>query len=661
MKTNSKLFLATCAFALLTACGNNTSNNASNSGAAVALTGSPLGNAPSAAAQTANAYTPMVSAEQDKSPMKARDLSAAPTATHIALGTIVANQLTAISNQATNGSDGKPFQIGFGRDVVQTGTAGATKQMLKWQTTATGGSVAALNFNSPGAKGMRIGLVVTQLHASATLRFYAKAAATAYEVNGTEVQRVLAANLAAGDKTVEGRTFWGPVVDGADASIEIELPAGVGADTVDVSMPTVSHLFMSIKDGSAIAPQATDTKLNEGLSCQVDVSCATTLPAASNAVVWLAFSKGGGQFICSGTLLNDTINSGTPYVLTANHCIDSQTVASTLYSESRYRSTSCNATSHNFYPTLTNGAALLYTAYNTDSTLLRLAGTPTAGVLYAGWDASTTPAASTAVSNIHHPKGDSQRLSRGSVTSYYNRNPSAANSFFESTAANSTILGVSLTTGLTEGGSSGSGLFKGTDANPQLIGQLYGGQAPSCASSSVFNVYGRFDVAYRAGMRTWLSPDTAAPSAIRQPVYRFYIPQSGVYFYTIYPSERDSILATLSNVFTYEGIAFYASPTPTAGYDPIFRFRNTLNGSYLYTISSVERDSILQSYPQYVLEGTAWYAQKAAVGDGSPLYRFRTNNGTHIYTAYESEKASILANYTSFVLEGPAYYVKLTP
>jgi hypothetical protein len=204
-------------------------------------------------------------------------------------------------------------------------------------------------------------------------------------------------------------------------------------------------------------------------------------------------------------------------------------------------------------------------------------------------------------------------------------------------------------------------LFKGTDANPQLIGQLYGGQTPSCSSTSTQNVYGRFDVAFRAGMRIWLSPDSAAPIASRQPVFRFYIQQSGVYFYTIYASERDSILATLSNVFTYEGIAFYASPTPTAGYDAIYRFRNTLNGSYLYTISDVERDSILQNYTQYVLEGTAWYAQKAAVGDGSPLYRFRTNNGTHIYTAYESEKASILANYTNFVLEGPAYYVKLTP
>jgi lysyl endopeptidase len=269
----------------------------------------------------------------------------------------------------------------------------------------------------------------------------------------------------------------------------------------------------------------------------------------------------------------------------------------------------------------------------------------------------------TTIHSIHHPQGDQQRLTRGSITSYFTK---SGNSLTPSDISSGTILGITQSSGNTEPGSSGSGLLKGADSNPILIGQLLGrvvGSNPtdSCSDALESRLYGRFDLAYKAGMNVWLNPRDAAESLIRQPVFRFYVPQSGVYFYTIYASERDTILATLSNVFTYEGIAFYASPTPTAGYDPIFRFRNTRNGSYLYTISSVERDSILQSYPQYVLEGTAWYAQKGAVGDGSPLYRFRTTNGTHIYTAYESEKASILANYPGFVLEGPAYYVKLTP
>lgn len=664
MKTNLKQLSTIFVLALLTACGNNTSTiNSADGGAggktAASLTGSPLGNAPTTAAQSADAYTPPVNtppanAPRADSPMKARDMTVAPAAAAINLGAPLAGQ-AAIASQTGSGGDGKPLQIGFNRDVAQTGTATATKQVLKWQVSASGGLVAAVNFSSTGAKGLRVGLLVTQLPASATLRFYAKGAATAFEVKGAEVLRVLATNLAAGDTSDAGRTYWGPVVSGTDATLEIELPAGVAADAVEVSIPKVAHLFMSMNDANTIAPQATDTVANKGLLCQIDVKCTTPLPAASDAVLRLTFNDGTGSYLCSGTLLNDSSSSGTPYVLTANHCFSSQTAASSLYSESRRRSSSCNSTNIDYFPTAIGGATLLYTAYNTDSTLVRLNGNPQAGVLFAGWDASIDIPVGTAITNIHHPQGDAQRLSRGTITGYLNR------SFNPTPTSLSTVWDVALTTGLTEAGSSGSGLFKGTDANPQLIGQLFGGVAPSCSNTSVRDVYGRFDVAFRAGMSAWLSPADAAAIAIRQPVYRFYVPQSGVYFYTIYTSERDTILATLSNVFTYEGIAFYASPTPTAGYSDIYRFRNTLNGSYLYTISEDEKNSILQGYPQYALEGTAWYAEPSAAGGGSPLYRFRTNNNSHIYTAYESEKASILANYPNFVLEGPAYYVKLKP
>jgi lysyl endopeptidase len=666
MKTNFKLLISACTLALLTACGNNTSTDGAS--APVTLKGSPLGSAPTVLAQAVDAYTPPASAQQHASPMKARDLSAAPIAANVALGAPVASMAAAA--KATS-SAGKPFQIGFGRDVAQTATAEATQHVLKWQTTAAGGQVAAINFNSTGAKGLRIGLLVTQLPASATLRFYAKGATTAFEVNGDEVLAVLAKNLAAGDKTDAGRTFWGPVIEGTDATVEIELPAGVAASAVDVAIPSVTHMFMSVKEGVTASQLTGYSYANDSLSCQVDVVCSATLPVAAKSVAELIFNHVVpatglmGTYICTGTLLNNTANNGIPYVLTANHCIANQTVASSLTSWWQYRSSSCNATNGNYYATIGGGAVLLYTAYGTDTTLLRLNGTPPAGVLFAGWDASTVPTVSTAVSDIHHPSGDAQRLSRGTVNGYYTRDTVNALFFKPSDAVNSTILSVKLTTGIVEPGSSGSGLFKGADSNPQLIGQLYGGEDAVCSTTTTSapqaTVYGRFDVAFKAGMSAWLSPAAVATNPNRQPVYRFYNAQSNVYFYTISSAERDTILATLTNALTYEGIAFYASPTSAVGYSTIYRFRNTVNGSYLYTISEVEKNSILQGYPQYVLEGTAWFAEPSTAGGGSPLYRFRTNNNTHIYTAYESERASILANYPSFVFEGPAYYVKLTP
>lgn len=657
MKPNLKLLFVTCAVAILTACGNNTSNSAtSTSDATVARTGSPLGYAPMAIAQSVDAYKPPDNAQLADSPMMARDMSAAPAVTSIALGTPLAS-MSALANTSM-AVIGKPLQVSFARTVAQTSNEATTQQALKWKTTTAGGKVAALSFTSNGAKGLRIGLLVTKLPETATLRYYTAGALTAHEVTAKEVLSALARNLAAGDKTDAGRTYWGPLFGTEEITLEIALPSGTSTDSVVVSIPTVMHSFRSISDAIAMNHNGTS------LTCNVDVNCVSPRPTVSDSVAWVNFVTATGGYICTGTMLNSTANDGTPYLLTANHCIDTQTVASTLLTEWFSRSTSCNSPNAGSigFP---RGATLLYTAFNTDSTLVQLTYNNAAGwgVLFAGWDATAPINLGLPVADIHHPQGDFQRISSGTIQNYYTRD--AQGTFYFSNNANSTFLGVTLTSGLVEPGSSGSGLFKNISTNPQLIGQLWGGHEGTCSSATVSNpqdiAFGRFDKAFKAGMRTWLSPDAAAPNPNRQPVYRFYIPQSGVYFYTIYASERDDILATKSNVFTYEGIAFYASPTPNAGFSGIYRFRNKTNGAYLYTISEVEKTDILQNYPQYVLEGTAWYAEQGPAGGGSPLYRFRTNNGTHIYTAYDSEKASILANYTSFVLEGPAYYVKLTP
>ena len=50
----------------------------------------------------------------------------------------------------------------------------------------------------------------------------------------------------------------------------------------------------------------------------------------------------------------------------------------------------------------------------TDTTLLRLNTAPPAGVSFAGFSTSP-PAVGTAVTGIHHPKGDLQKISFGSV------------------------------------------------------------------------------------------------------------------------------------------------------------------------------------------------------------------------------------------------------
>jgi lysyl endopeptidase len=670
MKTSLRLLLAVCAISILTACGNNGSGtSADTTGTATTAATATTASSNVQLVQSVDAYRPPESTISQQPPMKPRDLRVAPTATNIAMGEPLDSQTAAArKNNETTAENhmGKPLQIGFGRDVSQTATAAATQQVLKWQTTATGGQVTAINFSSTGAKGIRIGLLITKLPETATLRFYAKGATTAFEAKGAEVLKVLAANLAAGDRTDEGRTYWSPVIKANNGTVEIEIPAGVETNLVQVSVPIVSHFYISMSDAQAVLAQSTygptDSHAgNSSLSCQVDVNCTTPLPAASDAVAWLIFNEGPGfAYICSGTLLNDSLNSGTPYLLTANHCISSQTSASTLRTEFKYRSLTCNnATTGEYFPTATTGSSLLYTAYGTDSTLLRLYGTPSTTVLFAGWDATTMPALATPTHGVHHPAGDQQRISRGTVDNYFIRNPDQTQiySFFSSAPASSTILSVKFTSGVVEGGSSGSGLFKGAESNPQLIGQLFGGQQATClslnspTSNPQSTVYGRFDVAYTAGMSDWLNPTGI------KPVYRFYNTIAKSHHYTMLASENTFILQTFP-FLTPEGISFKANAAPGTGLSPVYRFYNTALDAHHFTISADEKTWILANLPQMKEEGIAWYANTTAVAGTIPLYRFyNTQKGVHHYTTGVAERAWILANLPQMKDEGIAYYV----
>jgi hypothetical protein len=137
---------------------------------------------------------------------------------------------------------------------------------------------------------------------------------------------------------------------------------------------------------------------------------------------------------------------------------------------------------------------------------------------------------------------------------------------------------------------------------------------------------------------------------------------SGSYFFTIYDSERDSALA-LHPEWTLEGTAFYTSRVAAPDLSPVHRFQNKINGSYLYTIYDTERADIVANYSDFfAYEGVSWHARQTEAAGYTPLYRFRNKvNGTYLFSSYESEKESIIANYSAiFELEGIAYYVRQT-
>jgi Domain of unknown function (DUF5011)/Protein of unknown function (DUF1566) len=158
-----------------------------------------------------------------------------------------------------------------------------------------------------------------------------------------------------------------------------------------------------------------------------------------------------------------------------------------------------------------------------------------------------------------------------------------------------------------------------------------------------------------------ISPQAVA--ADYKPVNRLRMPPStlyGAYFFTIYDVERDAALASNAD-WTQEGPAFWTSLAAGDGLNPVHRYRNLFNGSYIYTIYDSERADIAANYSTALTyEGVAWYARQTPSDGWSPLYRFRNlTNNTYLFTAYETEKDAIVAGYSAvFTLEGIAYYVR---
>jgi hypothetical protein len=310
---------------------------------------------------------------------------------------------------------------------------------------------------------------------------------------------------------------------------------------------------------------------------------------------------------------------------------------------------------------LTRGADLLFNQSSTDTALLRLREQAPAGATFLGW--TSAAAKNMFVGVVHHPNGVPQKLSTGyAANSYADCKDIGDDSFScqSSSLANAAYLPVSYNRGATAGGSSGSGLFItgnntiGTPGEKYLVGQLYGGSS-SCKSPALYDFYGRFDLAYAAGLEPWLTVEK--PTTGKSAVFRFYNTKSATHFFTGSKNERDSVISKYAS-FIYEGEAFYAYPKTGNSLSPVYRFFHKKLGSHFYTISRAEKENIERKYPNYIYEGISWYAAPTAVADSKPLYRFyNTKTGTHFYTVSAAEKDNIINKYRSYIYEGIAYYV----
>ena len=438
-----------------------------------------------------------VSAEVEAIKSRLLVAGAAPQTVQLKLGALDLSKSVAVQ-------DGGAQLIGVARPLAATSSPEALAAQLQWQTIAGKGPTAALSISAQGAHGLRIGLRVEALPGHATLRVYSQARPDrVYEITGQQILQTIARNLAAGDAEDIARTWWTPELGADEQTLEIELPTGVDPRTVRLSVPQVSHIFenLSLPPESDLA-----AKINESEPCHLDATCDGDSAAQRNAVARMLFSRDGNTYACTGTLLNDVAGSGTPYFLSANHCISTQSAASSLQTDWFYRSPSCNSRTLSAASTRRlGGATLLYASAATDTALLRLNDAPPTGALFAAWDASPQ-AVGIDVLGLHHPKADLLKVSHGRMTTL-TACEGTSGTLFTCSGSSGNYYRVAWSSGTAQGGSSGSALFSG--GKKYVIGTLYGGSA-SCTAAESIGIYGRFDVAYNDGIKKWLAGASAS-------------------------------------------------------------------------------------------------------------------------------------------------------
>lgn len=253
----------------------------------------------------------------------------------------------------------------------------------------------------------------------------------------------------------------------------------------------------------------------ESDSCQVNVNCpeGADWQDEKRGVCRVRMVLEEGMGWCSGSLINNTNNDGTPYVLTGFHCQDGYTPLYDLWRfDFNYEGAGCvdPAQEPGYYSIV--GCELRAGRQASDFLLVELS-IPIPGSFNAyfnGWNrASAAPAGGIL---IHHPRADIKKISidNNPLTIH----PSSINwNNGVITPANYHLKAI-LDTGSFQVVSSGSPLF---DPQGRIVGQLHGG-FEGCEQVTIFA--GRLFQSWDAGasqaerLKEWLDPGNTGAMSI---------------------------------------------------------------------------------------------------------------------------------------------------
>ena len=341
-----------------------------------------------------------------------------------------------------------------------------------WEDIELGTSMWRLRISSPGALSLNLGFTAYHMPKGGRLLVYAS--------DGNYV----IGPFTESDNEEHGE-LWTPVVLSDDIVVELTLPTKE-LGRVDLVLGYINVGYRGFGEALSRDPGY----------CNIDVVCPEGDGWREDIGSVGVISTGGSTF-CTGFMVNNTAEDGTPYFMTANHCGITTSNDQSLVVYWNHESPNCGDLGGGDFDDYQTGSVHLTSCSNSDATLVLLDDDPDPawGVTFAGWSrASSNPSSAVA---IHQPDAAEKCIS-----------------FEDDACATTTYLGTSTPgdgthirvidwdLGTTEPGSSGSPLF---DQDHRVVGQLHGGYA-ACGNDES-DWYGRFSVSWSsAGLGSWLDP-----------------------------------------------------------------------------------------------------------------------------------------------------------
>ena len=405
------------------------------------------------------------------------------------------------AEDAIRDKQGMLYRIG-----VATQTNLSTENSGTWTQFPNGDRQWQIRIFSPGAEALSFLFQTFKLHGTSTLNIT--------DIKGKRVHKTLTSS----DVEIHFQQN-AALCYGDDLFLTLYEPNGVMNS--EILIDRVVYNYRSTGNPNA-------NKINESDPCEVNINCSPVGDSwqdEKRGVARIYIIEGFSAGWCTGSLVNNTAQNCKPYFLTALHCGVS-TSASDM-NQWRfyfgYESPNCNnpssaGTLDDYYITgclriadSNDGGGnsgsdfMLLQLGNTsnESNIITTLKSSSFNAYWNGWNANTT--ATTGGAGIHHPAGDIKKISTFTGNTISTQWGSASGSHWRVTwTANANGHGV------TEGGSSGSPLFNGSQG--YIVGTLTGGSS-YCTAQSSPDLYGKMSYHWTSNgtannrrLKPWLDP-----------------------------------------------------------------------------------------------------------------------------------------------------------